>query len=138
MSERSWSRRTLYLGVGLLLTLASALAGCEDDDDDDRLNPSGVGNRCARDADCETGGCFVRDGFGYCTKACNREGDTTECPLDSVCKPIQGGERRCLLICGSDTACGLLDRCERESCPAGSSCVGVANTTELACEPKPN
>ena len=120
----------LFLAVG-------THAGCGDDDDQPRGNPSGVGNVCARDSDCETGKCFLRRAFGYCTKSCDREGDTAECPPDSVCKPIQGGERRCLLVCGSQTACASLDSCRPDYCPDGSSCVGVSNTDVLACEPEP-
>lgn len=131
--DNGWCAR---LGACVVLVVASAFAGC-DDDGDDRSNPSGVGNRCASDEDCETGTCFIRGDFGYCTKPCTVEGDTSECPPDSICKPIQGGERRCLLICGSETACGPLERCDRDYCPEGSSCGSVASTSLLACEPTP-
>jgi len=65
------------------------------------------------------------------------EGDSASCPVDTVCKPIQGGPRRCLLICGSDTSCGELADCGASFCPSGSSCVEVGDTVHQACEPEP-
>ena len=76
------------------------------------------------------------DRGGYCTTECLDEGSESQCPLDTVCKPIQGGARRCLLICGSDSACDFSD-CGTNYCPSGSSCVSVDNTTHQACEPEP-
>jgi hypothetical protein len=120
------------------LSLAS---GCGDGDDDGGArgpgNASGVGNRCAVDADCQTGTCYVGPGGGYCTSPCSSEGDVSACPFDTVCKPIQGGARRCLLICGSDSSCGDRNDCPSTYCPSGSSCVGVDNTEHQACEPDP-
>lgn len=97
---------------------------------------TGVGNRCNVDDDCETGTCYVGPGGGYCTTPCENEGSTAECPQDTVCKPIQGGPRRCLLICGSESACRD-GACEESTCPDGSSCVAIGNTEVRACEPNP-
>ena len=124
------------LACGLLsLWFLLAHAGCSGDDD--AGNPDGVGNSCVDDGDCETGNCFVRKGFGYCTATCKEEGSTAECPPDSVCKPIQGGERRCLLVCGSESACREQAECGRTYCPTGSSCVDVASSDLSGCEPAP-
>ncbi|MDH5675600.1 MAG: hypothetical protein OEZ06_25985 [Myxococcales bacterium] len=116
-----------------------ALWSCGDDDADaagGRGNPAGVGNHCDHDDDCQTGECYIGPGGGYCTSPCASEGDVSDCPADTVCKPIQGGARRCLLICGSDSACDF-DDCAQDYCPSGSSCVGVDNTEHRACEPNP-
>jgi hypothetical protein len=116
-----------------LLALALSF-GCGSDGDG---NPAGVGNRCLTNDDCATKVCYLGPGGGYCTSPCNNEGDTAACPPDTVCKPIQGGARRCLLICGSDSTCGK-DECPRDFCPAGSGCVSVGNTSAKACEPNPS
>jgi hypothetical protein len=114
----------------ILFCLATATCGSDD-------NPAGVGNRCAKDDDCQTKVCYLGPGGGYCTAPCEREGDTSACPRDTVCKPIQGGPRRCLLICGSASTCGQA-ACDKDFCPTGSSCVAIANTTTTrACEPSP-
>jgi len=132
------SRRLLVVGLLLLLVTPS----CSDDEDrrdssSSSGNPSGVGNHCSDDADCETDDCYIGPGGGYCTTACSDEGSESQCPVDTVCKPIQGGARRCLLICGSDSACDVTD-CATDYCPSGSSCVSVSSTTNQACEPEPN
>jgi hypothetical protein len=119
------------LSVGLLTAAVPLLvAGCGDDD------ASGVGNACEVDEDCETGECYLGPGGGYCTSPCSEEGDTSECPTDTICKPIQGGARRCLLICGSESACTDGD-CDDETCPDGSSCVSISGASARACEPDP-
>jgi hypothetical protein len=121
------------LGPALLIALCVA---CGDDDDDGRGHPQGVGNHCDHDPDCPTGTCYIGPGGGYCTSPCSDEGSTDQCPLDTVCKPIQGGATRCLLICGSSSTCGEKD-CPDAYCPSGSSCVSVSGTSSLACEPNP-
>ena len=124
-----------------LLMLLVVILGCGDDDDSNGAtgtgNPDGVSNSCGEDADCETGECYIGRGGGYCTTVCMDEGSTEQCPLDTVCKPIQGGARRCLLVCGSDSACDFTD-CETDYCPSGSSCVSIDGTTHQACEPSPS
>lgn len=116
---------------------AALLASCGSDRDRDRdAHADGVGNFCVEDADCPTGECYLGPGGGYCTSPCSEEGDTSECPLDTVCKPIQGGARRCLLICGSDSSCDEAG-CPVDFCPVGSSCVSVGGTSQKACEPDP-
>jgi hypothetical protein len=134
-SARRRAARQLVLLTGCTLLPL----GCGDDDDDGwrNGNPAGVGNHCATDADCATGECYVGPGGGYCTSPCSTEGDISECPPDTVCKPIQGGPRRCLLICGSESSCYGLDECPTNYCPDGSSCVTVSNTDHMACEPDP-
>jgi hypothetical protein len=122
--------------VALLAALWVAAAGCSDDDAN-FASATGVGNHCRTDGDCRTGECYLGPGGGYCTTLCDVEGDTAPCPLDTVCKPIQGGPRRCLLICGSDTSCGELQDCGAAHCPEGSSCVEVGDTHHQACEPIP-
>ena len=112
------------------------VAGCSDDDGA-LGSVSGVGNHCAANGDCSTGECYLGPGGGYCTSPCDVEGDSASCPVDTVCKPIQGGPRRCLLICGSDTSCGELADCGASFCPSGSSCVEVGDTVHQACEPEP-
>lgn len=123
-----------------LLPLASALLlvpACGDDDDDGAGgHPQGVGNHCEHDSDCPTNECYIGPGGGYCTAPCSGEGSTDGCPADTVCKPIQGGAQRCLLICGSSSTCGETD-CPDEYCPSGSSCVPVSNTSHKGCEPDP-
>jgi hypothetical protein len=99
-------------------------------------NPAGVGSRCGRNEDCKTNNCYLGNGGGYCTTTCSNEGSTGECPVDTVCKPIQGGARRCLLVCGSATSCGQTT-CPDAFCPTKSSCVSVSNTSLRACEPDP-
>ena len=115
---------------------------CGDDDDGGGYpagtgNPSGVGNHCDNDADCQTGDCYLGPGGGYCTTACTNEGSTAQCPVDTVCKPIQGGAARCLLVCGSESACYGQTECKERWCPSGSSCVSVANADLWGCEPDP-
>jgi hypothetical protein len=100
-------------------------------------NPAGIGNHCTKEEDCPTGQCYLGPGGGYCTSTCATEGDTAECPADTVCKPIQGGPRRCLLICGSSSTCGETS-CPMSFCPRGSSCVSVSNTSLKACERDPS
>lgn len=124
--------------ITALFFLCLALSSCGDDDDDGRGgNPSGVGNYCESDADCATGECYLGPGGGYCTSPCSDEGDTSACPLDTICKPIQGGARRCLLVCGSETSCGKLEGCADSYCPTGSSCVSISGSALRACEPNP-
>jgi hypothetical protein len=126
----------VVLAALLLAPPALFAPGCGDDDDDDG-NPAGVGNYCERNEDCMTGECYLGPGGGYCTSPCDDEGSLSQCPEDTLCKPIQGGPRRCLLICGSVSACDGLDRCDDEFCPQGSSCVSVSNTDRKGCEPDP-
>jgi hypothetical protein len=124
--------------VAFALILSPALLGCGDDDDDaPPRHPQGVGNYCEADTDCPTGVCYIGPGGGYCTAECEDEGDTAACPVDTVCKPIQGGPARCLLICGSDTSCGSIDDCGEQYCPNGSSCVAVSMSDFAGCEPDP-
>ncbi|MGM0557877.1 MAG: hypothetical protein ACQEVA_15940 [Myxococcota bacterium] len=121
----------------ILLLIASCgllvLSACGDEG-----NPSEVGNACETDDDCETGNCYVGPGGGYCTTSCDSEGSTDQCPEDTVCKPIQGGPARCLLVCGSESACDDNGECGENECPSGSSCVDISDTDLRACEPDPN
>ena len=126
-------KRTAIVGFWLL----ALVGGCSDDDSPGGGNPAGIGNHCQADADCATGECYLGPGGGYCTSPCTDEGDTSQCPLDTVCKPIQGGPRRCLLICGSITSCGDVEDCDELFCPLGSSCVSISNSSLQACEPEP-
>lgn len=119
------------LASAILVTLL-LLPSCSDTGG----HPDGIGNACARDADCPSGTCYLGPAGGYCTAPCKNEGSTAECPVDTVCKPIQGGARRCLLVCGSDHYCPGSD-CASDWCPAGSACVTVSNTTRRGCEPNP-
>ena len=116
------------------LVLCGLFLGCGDDDGSG--NPAGVGNHCDDDEDCPTNECYIGPGGGYCTSPCEDEGDLSACPPDTVCKPIQGGARRCLLICGSESACDF-DDCALDHCPSGSSCVSVDSTDHRGCEPNP-
>jgi hypothetical protein len=121
-----------FTAVGLAMS-----AACGGDDNAGPLNPAGVGNHCAKNEDCATLNCYLGRAGGYCTSACASEGDTSQCPLDTVCKPIQGGPARCLLVCGSASTCGERT-CPDAFCPIGSSCVSVSGTSLRACEPEPN
>ena len=103
----------------------------------DRTHADGVGNTCEEDDDCETGDCYIGPDGGYCTAPCGGEGETADCPADTVCKPIQGGPARCLLVCGSESACDDRGGCDDDECPAGSGCVDVSDTDLRACEPNP-
>jgi hypothetical protein len=114
------------------MVIALLCGGCGSDS-----NPSGVGNHCEKDADCKIGACYLGPGGGYCTTECMTEGSTSECPVDTICKPIQGGARRCLLVCGSESSCGEAT-CDADFCPSGSSCASVSNSTSRGCEPNPN
>jgi hypothetical protein len=119
----------------MILALASAqLPACGDDSSE---HSEGVGNACEGDDDCETGECYLGPGGGYCTTECENEGSTDECPEDTVCKPIQGGPRRCLLVCGSESSCSGSEECLERHCPSGSSCVEISDTELEACEPDP-
>ncbi len=136
MHRASFSIRAFTFAI---LPLCLAVA-CGDDDDDDHqghLNPEGIGNACDSDDDCDTDDCYLGPGGGYCTTECQDEGSTGQCPFDTVCKPIQGGPSRCLLVCGSESACDGIDRCSDDYCPDGSSCVSVDSTDLRACEPDP-
>ena len=117
--------------------LANLALSCGDDRNGGSGHVDGIGNDCASDDDCETGECYLGPGGGYCTTECVNEGSTDQCPADTVCKPIQGGPARCLLICGSATACDVDMDCADDYCPDGSSCVNVSQTEHLACEPDP-
>lgn len=127
-------RRMRLPALAILLVFAlggMATAACGD-------NSSGVGNACESDDDCETDNCYQGPGGGYCTTECDDEGSVDQCPEDTVCKPIQGGPARCLLVCGSNTACNKANGCSDDACPDGSSCTDVSNTDRRACEPNPN
>lgn len=101
-------------------------------------HPAGIGNACAVNADCPTNNCYLGPWGGYCTATCQNEGSTAECPTDTVCKPIQGGARRCLLICGSKYYCPPDTVCEANWCPYGSSCTDISQSDLKGCEPSPS
>lgn len=126
--------RSLLSTVALGVALAFAMGACGDDGPG---HPEGVGNACIEDADCPTNNCYLGPAGGYCTASCEDEGSTDQCPIDTVCKPIQGGPRRCLLICGSTYYCPEGEDCLDDWCPAGSSCTDVANSDLMGCEPEP-
>lgn len=123
------------------LLLAVIVASCGGNDSGSEGgssgNPSGIGNYCEVDEDCPTGTCYLGPGGGYCTSPCSREGETGDCPADTVCKPIQGGPSRCLLICGSESSCRESEPCGSLYCPQGSACVSVDSTEHRGCEPEP-
>lgn len=103
--------------VMLLLSSLMALAACRASED--------VGNACDDDDDCVFGECFTDSDPGYCTAECENEGSTSECPDDTVCKRIQGGPARCILICEDDGGC-----------PSNSECNDVPDSDGTqACEP---
>ena len=123
----------------LFLAAAAVTIGCGDDDgsyDAGRGHADGVGNSCSQDSDCPTDNCYLGPAGGYCTSDCEDEGSTSQCPLDTVCKPIQGGQASCLLVCGSDH-CPAETDCASDWCPAGSNCVSVSDSDTGACEPEP-
>ena len=85
----------------------------------------GIAGACAHDDDCPTGECYTGTDPGYCTAECETEGSTSECPVDTVCKRIQGGPASCLLLC-EDT----------NHCPGNSECNSVPSSDGLSgCEP---
>ena len=93
------------LAMGILIAAFSlGFVGCDDDDDDDNGSghEQGIGNSCDSNDDCPTDNCYLGPAGGYCTSTCQDEGSTEQCPVDTVCKPIQGGARRCLLVCGTE------------------------------------
>jgi hypothetical protein len=120
--------------AGLLLGCAM-LAGCTEDV---QVGPrwQGVGAPCQSDGDCTTGLCYLGTQTGYCTLGCLLEGDTSGCPQDAVCKPIQGGFLGCLAVCGRSSGCEG-ESCPEDVCPAASSCVSVGSSSLMACEPSP-
>jgi hypothetical protein len=127
-------RHLVVILPALLLSTA-----CGDDRDGGGTGHElGIGNRCYENADCPTDECYLGPAGGYCTSECQNEGSTDECPVDTVCKPIQGGARRCLLVCGTDYYCPYDEGCAMEWCPEGSSCTNVSNTDLQACEPLPS
>ena len=132
-------RRTVVVTWTLAFALLVPLGcgGSDGDGGDDGNNPANVGNYCESDDDCETDRCYQGPAGGYCTSKCSDEGATENCPEDTVCKPIQGQETRCLLICGSDSACDDSGACGEMECPDGSSCVDISGTDARACEPNP-
>ena len=133
MKRASTSRRWMAAAI-LTFTLTAGLAvGCGGDGS----NPAGVGNACETDDDCETDNCYQGPGGGYCTAECSNEGAVENCPDDTICKPIQGGPARCLLICGSESACDGSGDCPDAECPDGSSCVDISDSDQRACEPDP-
>lgn len=125
----------------VLLGMMLLLVGCGDDDDDvvagGPYQPDGVGNACVKNEDCPTNNCYLGPAGGYCTSDCQDEGSSSQCPVDTVCKPIQGRAASCLLVCGSDYYCPAGTTCSDSWCPYGSSCVSVSNTDLSACEPNP-
>jgi hypothetical protein len=124
----------------VVIAVAVAIVACGDDDNNTGTvggNAAGVGNFCAKNEDCPTNNCYLGPGGGYCTTTCNDEGSIDQCPVDTVCKPIQGGARRCLLICGSKSTCDNPNGCDTNFCPSGSSCTSVSGTENKACEPNP-
>ncbi len=124
-----------------MVCTALLLFGCGDNDDDGPsgpYHPEGVGNACSHDSDCPTNNCYLGPGGGYCTSDCQDEGSTDQCPDDTVCKPIQGGQASCLLVCGSEYYCPANTTCDDRWCPSGSSCVSVSGTDLWACEPEPS
>lgn len=100
----------------LLLLLVMACGGPDSED---------VGSSCDDDDDCAFGECYTESEPGYCTAECESEGSTDECPEDTVCKKIEGGPARCLLICEDD-----------DHCPDNSECNDVPDSDGLrGCEP---
>lgn len=89
--------------------------GCGDDD---------TAAECDSNDDCATGLCFTESTPGYCTTECTTEGSTEECPDDTVCKNIEGGPARCILVC--ETV---------DDCPSNSDCNPVPGSSLTACEP---
>lgn len=99
-----------------LLTLACLLfAACN--------APTGVGNPCTVAADCERGQICATEAGGFCTKPCSIDGNTTECPLSSICTSFQTS-LYCSDICTS-----------KADCRDQYDCVGVSTTTTKACKP---
>lgn len=87
--------------------------------------PQDVASSCETDADCASGVCYTGSDPGYCTAECETEGSTAECPPDTVCKRIEGGPARCLLVCDDDG-----------DCPTNSECNDVPDSDGLkGCEP---
>jgi hypothetical protein len=125
------------LGASLLVVVIVLMAsgGCGDDASP---HPEGVGNACTKNDDCPTNNCYLGPAGGYCTATCKDEGSTAQCPVDTVCKPIQGGARRCLLVCGSEYYCPKGATCGDDWCPAGSSCTDVSHSSLKGCEPNPS
>lgn len=130
------SHTTVLLAL-LVPALAVTLSWTGCGDDEGHGHPDGIGNDCEHDDDCDTGECYLGPGGGYCTSECQGEGSVDGCPDDTVCKPIQGGPQRCLLICGSESACDGHDDCDDDHCPDGSSCVDISDTDHRGCEPDP-
>lgn len=134
-------RRNVWALAGAITVIGLAACGSDDpaagSSGGGTDNPAGVGNACAKNEDCATSNCYLGPGGGYCTTTCSDEGSTAQCPVDTVCKPIQGGARRCLLVCGSASACDGRSDCASAFCPSGSSCTSVSNTQARVCEPNP-
>ena len=106
--------RMLTLTFATTLAIGAALAACA---------PSDTSAACDEDADCESGECYTDSDPGYCTAECETEGSTEECPTDTVCKRIEGGPARCILICETD-----------DQCPENSDCNSVNGDID-GCEP---
>ena len=102
-------------GRALFCAAALSLAACGGDD---------TSGACDSDGDCDTGTCYTKTEPGYCTAPCDAEGNTAECPAGTVCKPIEGGNLFCILVCE-----------EEADCPENSDCNPVSDTDLRGCEP---
>jgi hypothetical protein len=77
-------------------TLALALAGC---------GVSSVGRACTLDVDCDRGQtCYTDAPGGYCTKGCDAEGTSKDCPGGTLCAP-HPGRLLCSNPCQADGDC---------------------------------
>lgn len=89
--------------------------------------PSSVGAPCADGSECtdEGGACIPPDQFpgGYCTVDC---AGGAECPIDSSCVMLGGGNSLCLLDCDPSMV-------GADQCRAGYGCAGEG--TEGVCFP---
>lgn len=111
--------RTAATPLALLFAISLAgmvglAAGCADD----------VAGTCDSDSDCSTDLCYTQSDPGYCTSECEDEGSRNQCPDDTVCKRVEGGDPLCILICDSD-----------DDCPDNSDCNQVSDADVKACEP---
>jgi len=83
---------------------------------------SGIGSKCAVDADCGGGGSFCASrepGGGYCTKDCTPSGAT--CPSRSACIAVSATSKLCLETCNANADCRVEHLCFTNA--GGSLCL---------------
>jgi len=120
MTERSLSPLLWLATAGLLSFVTVTLpAGCG--------KAPNVGAACTASGGCDQGlTCDTQIDGGYCTKACNTPGSTSECPDESLCASISGAP---------GTECGKVCTVQSD-CRPDLECNGITGSSIKVCKPK--